>query len=113
MRCFAPLDALLSQSLKGHLRDALGDRDEGVVVVELDLAHVRRGQPIRLARTALEAALPYVRAFRLPKYTSETLTWIENLWDHLLDSSFDRNAVLGMNGETHTCSRGCMIGVMS
>ncbi|WP_455565448.1 hypothetical protein [Myxococcus xanthus] len=89
MRCFAPLDAPLAQSLKGHLRDALGDRDEGVAVVEFDLAHVRRGQPTRLARTALEAALPYVRAFWLPKYTSETLHWIESFWDHLLGKSFD------------------------
>ncbi|NOJ78330.1 hypothetical protein [Myxococcus xanthus] len=45
----------------------------------------RTGRPIvldngvpfifRLARTALEAALPYVRAFRLPKCTFEALNW--------------------------------------
>jgi transposase len=44
----------------------------------------------RLARIALEAASPYVRAFPLPKYTSETLNWIENFWDHLKETYFSR-----------------------
>lgn len=44
----------------------------------------------RLTQTALEAARPYVRPFRLPKYTSETLNWIENFWDHLKDTYFSR-----------------------
>lgn len=44
----------------------------------------------RLARTALEAASPYVRPFRLPKYTSETLNWIENFWSHLKDTYFSQ-----------------------
>jgi transposase len=44
----------------------------------------------RLARTALEAASPYVRPFWLPKYTSETLNWIENFWEHLKDTYFSR-----------------------
>ncbi|WP_256561633.1 transposase [Pyxidicoccus xibeiensis] len=44
----------------------------------------------RLAQMALEAASPYVRAFRLPKYTSETLNWIENFWGHLKKTYFSR-----------------------
>lgn len=44
----------------------------------------------RLAQMALEAASPYVRAFRLPKYTSETLNWIENFWGHLKQTYFSR-----------------------
>lgn len=44
----------------------------------------------RLAQTALEAASPYVRPFRLPRYTSETLNWIENFWDHLKRTYFSR-----------------------
>ncbi|WP_407740863.1 transposase [Hyalangium sp.] len=44
----------------------------------------------RLARTALEAASPYVRPFRLPHYTSETLNWIENFWSHLKVAYFSR-----------------------
>jgi hypothetical protein len=42
------------------------------------------------ARTALEAASPYVRTSRLPKYTSETLNWIESVWDHLTETYFSR-----------------------
>lgn len=44
----------------------------------------------RLSRAALEAASPFVRVFRIPKYTSETLNWIENFWDHLKDTYFSR-----------------------
>nr|WP_281255340.1 transposase [Cystobacter ferrugineus] len=44
----------------------------------------------RLSRTALEAAIPHVRTFWLPKYTSETLNWIENFWDHIKDTYFSR-----------------------
>ena len=43
-----------------------------------------------LARTALEAALPYVRVFRLPKYASEALNWIENFWDYLKKTCFSQ-----------------------
>jgi transposase len=44
----------------------------------------------RLSRAALEAASPYVRCFRLPTYTSETLNWIENFWEHLKETYFSR-----------------------
>lgn len=44
----------------------------------------------RMARAALEAASPYVRCFRLPRYTSETLNWIENFWEHLKQTYFSR-----------------------
>lgn len=47
----------------------------------------------RLARTALEAASPYVRPFRLPGYTSETLNWIENFWGHVKDTYFSQMLV--------------------
>lgn len=42
------------------------------------------------ARAALEAASPYVRCFRLPTYTSETLNWIESFWGHLKETYFSR-----------------------
>jgi hypothetical protein len=44
----------------------------------------------RLAQSALEAAIPYVRCFRMPTYTSETLNWIENFWEHLKQTYFSR-----------------------
>lgn len=44
----------------------------------------------RLSRAALEAASPFVRVFRLPEYTSETLNWIENFWGHLKETYFSR-----------------------
>ncbi|REG32203.1 DDE superfamily endonuclease [Archangium gephyra] len=46
---------------------------------------IDNGRPFdtRLARAALEAASPWVRPFRLPRYTSETLNWIEDFWEHL------------------------------
>jgi transposase len=44
----------------------------------------------RLSRGAIEAANPFVRVFRIPKYTSETLNWIENFWGHLKDTYFSR-----------------------
>jgi transposase len=47
----------------------------------------------RLAQTALDAASPYVRPVRLPKYTSETLNWIENFWGHLKDTYFSQMLV--------------------
>jgi DDE superfamily endonuclease len=43
-----------------------------------------------LAQATLEAAIPYVRSFPLPRYTSETLNWIENFWDHLKQTYFSR-----------------------
>ena len=43
-----------------------------------------------LSRAALEAASPLVRVFRLPRYTSETLSWIENFWEHLKETYFSR-----------------------
>jgi transposase len=44
----------------------------------------------RLSQAALDAASPYVRCFRLPKYTSETLNWIEGFWGHLKQTYFSR-----------------------
>ncbi|WP_224367627.1 helix-turn-helix domain-containing protein [Hyalangium versicolor] len=44
----------------------------------------------RLSTLAIEAAHPFVRVFRIPKYTSETLNWIENFWGHLKDTYFSR-----------------------
>ncbi|GEL68468.1 hypothetical protein MVI01_02520 [Myxococcus virescens] len=63
----------------------LGGRTGRHIVLVLD-----NGVPFnsRLARTALEAALPYVRAFRLQKCTSETFNWIENSWDCLKKTYF-------------------------
>ena len=37
-----------------------------------------------------EAAIPYVRAFRLTKHTSETLNWIENFWGYRQETYFGR-----------------------
>jgi DDE superfamily endonuclease len=42
------------------------------------------------ARAALEQAAPWVRPFWLPRYTSETLNWIEGYWEHLKDTYFSR-----------------------
>lgn len=44
----------------------------------------------RRSRTALEEAHPWVRPFWLPRYTSETLNWIEGYWEHLKDTYFSR-----------------------
>ena len=44
----------------------------------------------RRALTALDAARPWVRPFWLPRYTSETLNWIEGFWEHLKDTYFSR-----------------------
>ena len=41
-------------------------------------------------QAALEQAAPWVRPFWLPKYTSETLSWIEGYWEHLKDTYFSR-----------------------
>jgi transposase len=43
-----------------------------------------------LSKAAVEAASPFVRVFRLPRYTSETLSWIENFWEHLKETYFSR-----------------------
>ena len=53
---------------------------------------IDNGRPFdtRLARAALDAASPWVRPFRLPRYTSETLNWIEGFWEHLKDTYFSR-----------------------
>jgi transposase len=50
------------------------------------------GSPFRSKRAlaALEAAWPHVRVFWLPRYTSETLNWIEGFWGHLKDTYFSR-----------------------
>jgi len=42
------------------------------------------------AQAALEQAAPWVRPFWLPKYTSETLSWIEGYWEHLTDTYISR-----------------------
>ncbi|SEU38679.1 transposase [Stigmatella erecta] len=44
----------------------------------------------RSSQAALEAASPHVRPFRLPKYASETLNWIEGFWGHLKQTYFSR-----------------------
>lgn len=44
----------------------------------------------RRSQTALEEALPWVRPFWLPSYTSESLNWIEGYWEHLKDTYFSR-----------------------
>jgi transposase len=50
------------------------------------------GSPFTSKRSvaALDAAWPYVRPLWLPKYTSETLSWIEGFWGHLKDTYFSR-----------------------
>jgi transposase len=50
------------------------------------------GSPFTSKRSlaALEAAWPYVRPFWLPKYTSETLSWIEGFWGHVKNTYFSR-----------------------
>jgi transposase len=42
------------------------------------------------ATRAIEAAKKYVRIFWIPKYTSEQLNDVENLWGHLKDDYFCR-----------------------
>jgi transposase len=42
------------------------------------------------SRAAIEAAAPYVRIFWLPRYTSETLNWIERFWEELKSTYFSR-----------------------
>nr|WP_244227229.1 transposase [Corallococcus aberystwythensis] len=42
------------------------------------------------AQAALEQAAPWVRPFWLPRYTSETLNWIEGYWEHLKDIYFSQ-----------------------
>ncbi|WNZ60915.1 transposase [Myxococcus sp. MxC21-1] len=44
----------------------------------------------RRAQAALEQAAPWVRPFWLPRYTSETLSWIEGYWEDLKDTYFSR-----------------------
>ncbi len=44
----------------------------------------------RASTAALEAAAPHVRAFWLPRYTSETLNWIEGFWEELKSTYFSR-----------------------
>lgn len=53
---------------------------------------IDNGSPFtsKRSRAALEAAWPDVRPLWLPKYTSETLNWIEGFWDHLKDTYFSR-----------------------
>jgi transposase len=53
---------------------------------------IDNGRPFdtRLARAALDAASPWVRPFRLPRYTSETLNWIEGFWEELKSTYFSR-----------------------
>ncbi|MDC0708430.1 transposase [Stigmatella sp. ncwal1] len=44
----------------------------------------------RTSRAAIEAAAPCVRVFWLPRYTSETLNWIEGFWGELKSTYFSR-----------------------
>lgn len=44
----------------------------------------------RASTAALEAAKPHVRVFWLPRYTSETLNWIEGFWEELKSTYFSR-----------------------
>jgi hypothetical protein len=44
----------------------------------------------RTSRAAIEAAAPYARVFWLPRYTSETLNWIEGFWEELKSTYFSR-----------------------
>jgi transposase len=44
----------------------------------------------RASSAALEAATPHVRVFWLPRYTSETLNWIEGFWEELKSTYFSR-----------------------
>ncbi|HZI11365.1 MAG TPA: hypothetical protein VE153_13355 [Myxococcus sp.] len=44
----------------------------------------------RASTAALEAAKPQVRVFWLPRYTSETLNWIEGFWEELKSTYFSR-----------------------
>jgi transposase len=72
------------------------------LLAQLEQRARRTGRPIvlvldngvpfnsRLSQAALEAASPHVRPFRLPKYTSETLNWIEGFWGHLKQTYFSR-----------------------
>lgn len=53
---------------------------------------IDNGRPFntRLAQAALAKAEPWVRPFYLPRYTSETLNWIEGFWEHLKETFFSR-----------------------
>ncbi|NRD59820.1 transposase, partial [Corallococcus exiguus] len=44
----------------------------------------------RASTAAIEAAVPYVRVFWLPRYTSETLNWVEGFWEELKSTYFSR-----------------------
>ncbi|OJT19026.1 hypothetical protein BO221_36530 [Archangium sp. Cb G35] len=44
----------------------------------------------RASKAAIEAAKPHVRVFWLPRYTSETLNWIEGFWGELKSTYFSR-----------------------
>jgi hypothetical protein len=44
----------------------------------------------RVSMAAIEAAAPHVRVFWLPRYTSETLNWIEGFWEELKSTYFSR-----------------------
>jgi transposase len=44
----------------------------------------------RASTAAHEAAKPDVRIFWRPRYTSETLNWIENFWEKLKSTYFIR-----------------------
>ena len=44
----------------------------------------------RASTAAIKAAMPHVRVFWLPRYTSETLNWIEGFWEELKGTYFSR-----------------------
>ena len=44
----------------------------------------------RASTSALEVARPHVRVFWLPRYTSESLNWIEGFWQELKSTYFSR-----------------------
>ncbi|HEX8698969.1 MAG TPA: IS630 family transposase [Myxococcaceae bacterium] len=44
----------------------------------------------RTSRAAIEAAAPHVHIFWLPRYSSETLNWIEGFWQELKSTYFSR-----------------------
>lgn len=46
-----------------------------------------------VSKEALAAAVPWVRVFWLPTYSSDELNWIEGLWGHLKDDHFSRMLV--------------------